>query len=375
MSPTLALACELIARASVTPGDAGCQTLLADRLASLGFAIEALPFGPVHNLWARRGHQAPLLVFAGHTDVVPPGPPTDWTSPPFVPTSRAGRLYGRGAADMKGSLAAMVTACERFFSVHAQPRGSIAFLLTSDEEGPSVDGTVKVMAHLHARGERIDYCLVGEPTSAERLGDTVKNGRRGSLSGTLTVLGIQGHVAYPQHADNPIHRVAPALTELCAAHWDEGNAHFPPTSFQVSNIHAGTGVGNVIPGQLTLDFNFRYCTASRPDDLRQRVHATLDRHGLQYRLHWTHHGAPYLTPPGMLTAAITAAIGQVTGIEAALSTSGGTSDGRFIAPSGAEVVEFGPLNASIHRVDECIAIDDLERLSRIYEAVLDKFLA
>lgn len=372
--PTLELARELVRRPSVTPDDAGCQALLAERLAPLGFRIEPMPFGAVRNLWARRGGEGPLLCFVGHTDVVPPGPREAWRHDPFEPVVEDGFLYGRGAADMKGSLAAMVTACERFLARQPDHRGSIAFLVTSDEEGPAVDGTVRVVETLAARGERIDWALVGEPTAEREAGDVVKNGRRGSLSGRLRVLGRQGHVAYPDKADNPIHRFAPALAELVAARWDEGNEHFPPTTFQVSNLRAGTGAGNVIPGELEAWFNFRYSTETTAEALRERVEATLARHGLRYELAWEHAGAPFLTPEGELLEAVRAAVAAVTGRAPRLSTSGGTSDGRFIAPTGAQVVELGPCNATIHQVDERVGVDELERLSRMYEAVLERLL-
>lgn len=374
MSPTLELARDLIARPSVTPDDQGCQQLLADRLAALGFELEFMNFGAVTNLWARRGRQAPLLAFAGHTDVVPTGPETAWSSPPFRPTVRDGLLYGRGAADMKGSIAAMLTACERFVAAHADHSGSLAFLITSDEEGVATEGTVKVVETLEARGEKIDWCLVGEPSSVARAGDVVKNGRRGSLSGTLTVRGTQGHVAYPHLADNPVHRALPALTELAATAWDNGNAFFPPTTFQISNLHAGTGATNVIPGTLEVLFNFRYSTETDAPTLQQRVQELLDSHGLDYRLDWFHSGAPFLTPAGALVDAVRSAVHEVTGLDTELSTSGGTSDGRFIAPTGAQVVELGPVNATIHKVDECVAVEELERLSQMYEAVLRQLL-
>ncbi|MEJ2644018.1 MAG: succinyl-diaminopimelate desuccinylase [Gammaproteobacteria bacterium] len=374
MSETLDLAQALIARASVTPDDAGCQPLLAERLERMGFRCEPLRFGEVDNLWARRGEHGPLLAFAGHTDVVPTGPLDQWSSDPFVPGIRDGYLYGRGAADMKGSLAAMVTACERYLARHPDSRGSLAFLLTSDEEGPAVDGTVKVVEHLAERGEEMDWCVVGEPTSTEQVGDVIKNGRRGSLSAALTVLGTQGHVAYPQLADNPVHRAAPALAELCATEWDRGNEFFPPTTFQISNIHAGTGATNVIPGQLDVLFNFRYCTETDEQQLSTRVSEVLERHGLKYRIQWTHSGAPFLTEPGTLSEAACAAVRDVCGIEPQLSTSGGTSDGRFIAPTGAQVIELGPVNATIHKVDECVRIEDLDRLSLCYERIIDRLL-
>jgi succinyl-diaminopimelate desuccinylase len=374
MSATLELAKDLISRTSVTPHDGGCQALMSARLSAIGFTCEALAFGEVSNLWARRGDAAPLLVFAGHTDVVPPGPAEHWLSDPFTPTLRDGLLYGRGAADMKGSLAAMVTACESFVARHPGHGGSIGFLITSDEEGPAVDGTVKVVEHLNARGERIDLCLVGEPSSRERLGDVVKNGRRGSLNGRLTVRGRQGHVAYPQLAANPIHLAAPALAELAAIEWDRGNEFFPPTSFQVSNIQAGTGAENVIPGELQVLFNLRYSTELDSPTIRSRVHAVLDRHRLDYRLDWRLSGEPFLTPAGELVAAARTAIREIAGVETELSTSGGTSDGRFIAPTGAQVLELGPLNATIHQVNECVSVDDLDRLSAMYSRILEQLL-
>ena len=372
-SPTLELAMELIRRRSITPEDAGCQNLLAERLERLGFRVERLRFGEVDNLWARLGDDAPLFAFAGHTDVVPPGPVERWQSPPFEPTLRDGCLYGRGAADMKGSIAAMVTACERFLAT-SRPAGSIAFLITSDEEGPAVDGTVKVIEQLEKRDEKIDWCLVGEPTCAERLGDTLKNGRRGSLGGRLRVFGKQGHIAYPHLAQNPVHAALPALAELCATEWDRGNAFFPPTSFQISNIHAGTGATNVIPGELEVLFNFRFSTEVTDAELRQRVESILEAGGFDYALEWTLSGQPFLTPTGRLVDAARAAVGEVTGLEPQLSTSGGTSDGRFIAPTGAEVVELGPLNATIHQIDERVGVQELEQLSTIYQRILDRLL-
>jgi succinyl-diaminopimelate desuccinylase len=378
---TLALLEQLIARASVTPRDVGCLELIGARLEAAGFALERMDSGPddfrVSNLWAvRRGAaaEAPVLVFAGHTDVVPTGDLAKWSSDPFVPTVRDGRLYGRGAADMKTSLAAMVVAAEAFVAAHPDHRGSVAFLLTSDEEGPARDGTVVCVERLRARGERLDYCIVGEPTSVERLGDTVKNGRRGSLSGKLRVIGIQGHVAYPQLARNPVHQAAPALAELAVTEWDGGNAYFPPTTFQISNIAAGTGVGNLIPGELVVDFNFRFSTESTPDTLRQRVHALLERHGLEYTLDWSLSGEPFLTPVGALSAAISAAIEAETGVTTELSTTGGTSDGRFIAKLCPQVVEFGPLNASIHKIDEYVPLDQIAPLTRIYRRTLENLL-
>jgi len=371
---TLELAMELIRRPSLTPNDAGCQELMIERLERVGFTVERLRFGAVDNFWARRGSAKPLVVLAGHTDVVPTGPREKWTSDPFTPTVRDGLLYGRGAADMKGSLAAFVTAVEDFVAAHPDHAGSIALLVTSDEEGPSVDGTVKVVEWLAAQGEKIDYCLIGEPSGVTRVGDTVKNGRRGSLNGRLTVHGVQGHIAYPHLADNPVHRCAPALAELCAIVWDRGNEHFPPTSFQVSNIHAGTGAPNVIPGELSIDFNFRYSTASTDDGLKARVEEVLKRHGLRYTLTWALSGKPFLTPAGRLVDAVRAAIHAELGLKTELSTSGGTSDGRFIAPTGAEVVELGPLNASIHKIDECVGLADLAGLSRTYRRVLERLL-
>ena len=379
---TLALARALIERRSVTPADGGCQALVADRLARIGFECQALDFGPaearVANLWAcRRGARAgaPLVAFAGHTDVVPPGPLERWASDPFSPVERDGRLYGRGAADMKSSIAAMVVAAEQFVAASPDHGGSIAFLLTSDEEGPSVDGTVKVCDWLAARGERIDCCIVGEPTSVDRLGDTVKNGRRGSLSGRLAVRGVQGHIAYPQLARNPIHLAMPALAELAAMRWDDGNAHFPPTAWQISNIHAGTGAGNVIPGELVVDFNFRYSTEATADSLKRRVQTVLARHGLDFEIAWSHSGEPFLTTPGTLSAALLAAIRAECGVDALLSTTGGTSDGRFIAKICPQVVEFGPVNASIHQIDEHVAIADLEPLKAVYRRTLEALVA
>jgi succinyl-diaminopimelate desuccinylase len=382
-SPTLELAQQLMRRPSQTPLDGGCQTLIADRLTPLGFVCEAFDAGPadapVRNLWALRagsgGADAPVFVFAGHTDVVPPGPIERWSSDPFEPSLRDGRLYGRGAADMKSSLAAMVVAIERFLAAHPAPRGAIALLLTSDEEGPALHGTVHVCDVLRQRGQRLDWCVVGEPTSGARLGDTIKNGRRGSLSGRLTVRGVQGHIAYPQLARNPVHEAAPALAELVATRWDEGNAHFPPTSWQISNVHAGTGATNVIPGELVVDFNFRFSTESTPDALKSRVHALLERHALDYRLDWTLGGEPFLTAPGALSDALGAAIRAECGVDPELSTSGGTSDGRFIAKLCAQVVEFGPTNASIHKVDESIGVDELDPLAAIYRRTLEALVA
>ena len=379
---TLALAEQLIARRSVTPEDGGCQELIADRLVRIGFACRALPFGPegarVSNLWAiRRGTEVDgkLLVLAGHTDVVPTGPLAAWHSDPFVPTRRDGRLYGRGASDMKSSIAAMVVAAEEFVAARPRHAGSIAFLITSDEEGPSLDGTARVCDWLKNEGIRLDYCVVGEPTSVDRLGDTIKNGRRGTLSGKLVVRGVQGHIAYPQLAQNPIHLAAPLLAELVAVEWDRGNAHFPPTSWQMSNIHAGTGAGNVIPGELVVDFNFRFSTESTPASLRERFEAIVARHGVEHTLAWTLGGEPFLTTPGRLSDALARAIRGRTGIETTLSTTGGTSDGRFLAKICAEVVELGPVNASIHKIDEHVAIADLDVLKDVYRATLEQLVA
>ena len=374
MNPTIDLARQLIQRRSVTPDDAGCQALIAERLKPLGFRIEPMRFGDVENLWARRGNDGPLFCFAGHTDVVPTGPENRWKQPPFDAAIEGGMLYGRGSADMKGSIAAFITACERFIAAHPNHKGSIAYLLTSDEEGPAVDGTVKVIETLEARNEKITWCLVGEPTSMKQLGDGVKNGRRGSLTGYLTVLGVQGHVAYPHLADNPVHRFAPALTELCATEWDRGNAYFPPTSFQIANINAGTGTNNVIPGELEVMFNFRFSTEQTMESLQRKVQALLDRHGLNYRLHWSLSGNPFLTETGELLPATVEAVREITGIEPEVNTKGGTSDGRFIAPTGAQVLELGPLNTTIHKVDESVGVEDLTRLSTIYETILRKLL-
>jgi succinyl-diaminopimelate desuccinylase len=370
----------LIARPSVTPDDRGCQDLIAERLARAGFVCEQLPFGPadfrVSNLWAVRSgaRPGPTVVFAGHTDVVPPGPLAAWASDPFVPSYRNGKLYGRGAADMKSSVAAMVVAAEEFAQAHPGHAGRIAFLLTSDEEGPSVDGTVKVVQALKERGERLDCCIVGEPTSVEQLGDMIKNGRRGSLSGKLVVHGVQGHVAYPQLARNPIHQATPALAELAAQVWDGGNEYFPPTTWQISNIHGGTGATNVIPGELVVDFNFRFSTASTPEGLKRRVGEILDRHELDWSVKWTLGGEPFLTPAGTLVSALSAAITAETGVTTELSTTGGTSDGRFIAKVCEQVVEFGPVNATIHKVDECVSVDAVEPLKNIFRRTLEGLL-
>jgi succinyl-diaminopimelate desuccinylase len=376
MSDVLDLTCELIRRRSVTPDDAGCQSLLAARLADAGFAIEHLRHGDVDNLWATHGNGAPTLMFLGHTDVVPSGPIASWQSDPFEPALRDGRLYGRGAADMKGSVAAMCLALEAFVQSHPDHAGRVALLLTSDEEGPgNLDGVRKVAAHFRTAGERIDWCVVGEPSARERLGDLIRIGRRGSLSGTLTVRGVQGHVAYPEKAFNPIHAFAPALAELAAVRWDEGNSDFPPTSFQVSNLNAGTGANNVIPGQLVALLNFRYCTASRADDLQARTEAVLSRHGLDFALEWNLSGEPFLTPPGgRLRESVVAVCREWCGIEPEQSTGGGTSDGRFIAPLGVEVVELGPVNATIHKVDECVDVADLEQLPLLYRSICERLL-
>ena len=375
MSKTLELAKELIRRPSVTPDDHGCQQLLAERLEQAGFTNEQLRFGEVDNLWARRGAEAPLFVFAGHTDVVPTGPVEEWDSDPFMPVIRDGYLFGRGAADMKGSIAAMTVACEKFVAEHPDHRGSIAFLITSDEEGPSIDGTVKVIDHLVKRGDKIDWCLVGEPSSVNQTGDMIKNGRRGSLNGKLRIQGKQGHVAYPHLADNPIHRAAPALAELAAVEWDAGNEFFPPTTFQVSNISGGTGAENVIPGVLDIQFNLRFSTESSEDSLKAQVNEILARHGLEYEIYWRLSGQPFLTPAGELVDASREAIRGITGVDTELSTSGGTSDGRFIAPTGAQVVELGPVNATIHQINECVKAEELDTLSIVYGGILTQLLA
>ena len=374
MEKTLALCCELIRHPSVTPDDAGCQALMMDRLAALGFSCTALRFGEVDNFWAERGNDGPILVFAGHTDVVPTGPVEQWHNPPFEPTLVEGSLYGRGAADMKGSLAAMVVACEEFVDQHPDHPGRIGFLITSDEEGDAIDGTVKVMDYLQQQGNPIDWCLVGEPSSSASLGDVIKNGRRGSLGAVLTVNGIQGHIAYPQLADNPIHRALPALAALTAEVWDHGNEFFPPTSLQISNINGGTGVTNVIPGTLQVLFNFRFSTEVTDTVLRERTQAILDAHALDYDIKWSLSGQPFLTPSGELVEAAVSSIAAVTGLATELSTSGGTSDGRFIAPSGAQVVEVGPINASIHKLNENVLAADLPRLADIYRGILERLL-
>ncbi|HET9216985.1 MAG TPA: succinyl-diaminopimelate desuccinylase [Terriglobia bacterium] len=377
MSRTLQLAEQLISRPSVTPDDAGCLDLITTRLAAIGFVCERMDSGPesfrVQNLWAIRKSRKPgarTLVFAGHTDVVPPGPLDQWSRPPFTPTIQNGKLHGRGAADMKGSIAAMIVACEEFVAAQHDPAVSIAFLLTSDEEGPAVDGTVRVCEALTARGERLDWCIVGEPTAVTRTGDTIKNGRRGTMSGKLTVKGVQGHIAYPQLAKNPIHLLAPALTELVNMEWDKGNQFFQPTSWQVSNIHAGTGAGNVIPGACVVDFNFRFCTESTTESLQQRLAGVLGRHGLEYTIDWVVGGLPFLTTPGALVGTVQKVIREETGIETELSTTGGTSDGRFIAQICPEVLELGPPNTSIHKIDEHVDVAELETLKNIYGRVL-----
>ncbi len=375
MSRTLALTEELITLSSVTPEDKGCQARMAELLQPLGFTCETIQSGAVTNLWARRGTAQPLLVFAGHTDVVPTGPLDQWTSNPFKPTHRDGKLYGRGAADMKTSLAAMIVAVEEFVAAHPQHQGSIGFLITSDEEGPATDGTVVVCDQLKARGEQLDYCIVGEPTSVNKIGDMIKNGRRGTMSGKLTIKGVQGHIAYPHLAKNPIHLAMPALAELATVTWDTGNEYYLPTSWQMSNIHAGTGASNVIPGICVVDFNFRFSTASTVEGLQQGVRAILDKHGLEYDLAWTVGGHPFLTPRGILSQALSDAISAETGLTTELSTTGGTSDGRFIAKICPQVVEFGPTNASIHKIDEHIAVAEIDPLKNIYRRTLENLLA
>jgi succinyl-diaminopimelate desuccinylase len=375
MSATLELTQDLIARNSVTPADSGCQEVMCQRLAALGFAIEPLRYGNVDNFWAKRGAAGPVLCFAGHTDVVPTGPLEEWRTNPFVPTIRDGVLFGRGAADMKSGLAAMVTATEDFVARHPNHQGSIAFLITSDEEGPSVDGTKRVVETLNARRERIDYCVVGEPSSEKAIGDTIKIGRRGSLSGRLTVHGVQGHVAYPQMAENPVHTLAPALAELTARTWDQGNEFFQPTTFQISNLNAGTGAPNVIPGELKARFNLRYSPVQSLEELKTTVEDILRKHGVRYSLEWYVSGEPFYTAPGALSNATVAAVKRVTGLTAKLSTGGGTSDGRFIAPMGAQVVEIGVTNATIHKVNECVRVEEIDVLHAIYAGVLEELLA
>ncbi|EEZ41613.1 succinyl-diaminopimelate desuccinylase [Photobacterium damselae] len=374
-SPVISLAKDLLSRRSVTPEDAGCQDVMIERLRQLGFCIETMVFNDTTNLWARRGTQAPLFVFAGHTDVVPSGPIEQWHTPPFEPTIKDGMLYGRGAADMKGSLACMIVAIERFIAENPDHQGSIGLLITSDEEGPFINGTTRVVDTLEARNEKIDLCIVGEPSSTLVVGDVVKNGRRGSITGDLTVKGIQGHVAYPHLADNPVHRALPALAELAAKTWDNGNDYFPPTSFQIPNINAGTGASNVVPGECQVQFNFRFSTELTDEAIKAQVHEILDQHQLDYHLNWTLSGHPFLTEKGTLVDAVVAAIEEVAHITPELSTSGGTSDGRFIARTGAQVIELGPVNATIHKVNECVKIEDLELLTDMYQKVLEKTLA
>ena len=374
MSDTLELAKDLISRPSLTPEDSGCQPLLAERLAKIGFKIENMRFGETDNLWARRGTDGPLFTFAGHTDVVPTGPEENWTFPPFEPTISDGLLYGRGTADMKSSIACMVTACERFIENTPNHHGSIAFLITSDEEGPAHDGTVKVIETLEARNEKIDWCLVGEPSSTNQVCDVIKNGRRGSIGCTLKVKGKQGHVAYPHLAKNPIHEFAPVLKSLVETEWDQGNDYFPATTFQVSNIHSGTGVTNVIPGECEIVFNFRFSTAITDSRIKERVETLLKEHNIEYDIEWALSGQAFLTEPGDLVNATLESIKEVCGYESELSTAGGTSDGRFIAPTGAQVVELGPLNATIHQVNECVGVKDLDILSEVYEKMLCKLL-
>lgn len=374
LSETLALAMDLMGRASVTPEDAGCQALMMERLKAIGFECQPLRFADVDNFWATHGAQGPILVFAGHTDVVPSGPAEKWQTPPFEPTIKNGVLHGRGAADMKGSLAAMVTACERFVAEHPNHKGRIGFLITSDEEGIATHGTVKVVEWLEQQNEKITWCLVGEPSSTAKVGDIVKNGRRGSLGAKLKVIGKQGHVAYPHLAANPIHLAAPALAALAQEKWDNGNNYFPATSFQISNINGGTGATNVIPGEVDIQFNFRFSTEVTEQELRRRTHAILDKFGLEYELQWALSGQPFLTDEGELVKATQQAIKTVTGFETELSTAGGTSDGRFIAPTGAQVIELGPVNKTIHQIDECVVADDLDKLSDMYQKILENLL-
>jgi succinyl-diaminopimelate desuccinylase len=374
MSDTLELAKDLISRVSVTPEDGGCQKLIAERLEKIGFRAEHLCFSEVDNLWITHGNGAPYLIYVGHTDVVPTGPLESWTSDPFQPVIRDGFLYGRGTADMKGSVACMVTALERYIKDHADHKGTVGMLLTSDEEGPSIDGTRRVVDYLNSKNIKIDWCLVGEPTCVKSVGDVIKNGRRGSLGATLKVYGVQGHVAYPHLASNPIHLVSPALAELCNTVWDNGNEFYPPTSFQISNIHGGTGADNVIPGYVDIMFNFRFSTEVTHEELRNRVEKILDNHQLSYDINWKLSGEPFLTPKGKLLDAVIASVKEITGINPEISTSGGTSDGRFIAPTGAEVVELGPVNASIHKIDENVKVEDLDTLSGIYEKILETML-
>lgn len=374
-SATLDLSTELISRPSITPDDKGCQQLLIDKLEPLGFKTEKMRFEEVDNIWLRKGDSAPVFCFAGHTDVVPTGPVESWDSDPFTPTQRDGKFYGRGTADMKGSIAAFTIACERFVKAHPDHKGSIAYLITSDEEGPAKNGTVKVIETLEARNEKIDWCLVGEPSSTNQVGDVIKNGRRGSLGCELSIIGKQGHVAYPHLADNPIHLAAPMLTELTTMQWDKGNDFFPPTTFQISNLNSGTGVTNVIPGTADLVFNFRFSTEVTPEELQEKVEELLKKHELNYEINWALSGMPFLTAEGKLVSAAVEAISDVTGIKTELSTSGGTSDGRFIAPTGAQVLELGPTNATIHQINECVGLDELDTLEEIYFRLLEKLLA
>lgn len=369
-SSTLSLAIDLLKKPSITPKDEGCQALMAERLRAIGFEVTPLAMGDTENFWAIRGTEGPMLCFAGHTDVVPTGPESEWTFPPFEPTIDNGMLYGRGAADMKGSLAAMITACESFVSAHPDHSGRIAFLITSDEEGPATYGTVKVVEWLQEQGEHIDWCIVGEPSSSQQVGDVIKNGRRGSLGAKLTIKGVQGHVAYPHLAKNPIHLAAPALAELSSEHWDNGNEFFPATSFQISNINGGTGATNVIPGEVTLLCNFRFSTELTDELIQQRTEAILNSHKLDYDIDWQLSGQAFLTAKGDLVDATVKAIKTTTGIDTELSTAGGTSDGRFIAPTGSQVVELGPVNATIHKVNECVSVKDLDTLSDIYNNIL-----
>jgi succinyl-diaminopimelate desuccinylase len=374
VSATIALAQDLMGRASVTPEDKGCQELMIARLEAIGFTVERMRFGAVDNFWARRGTQKPVLAFAGHTDVVPTGPVEEWHTPPFEPTLKDGFLYGRGAADMKGSLASWVVALEQFVALHPDHQGSLALLITSDEEGPFVDGTTRVIDALEARNEKIDWCIVGEPSSTHTLGDVIKNGRRGSLTAAITAKGIQGHVAYPHLVNNPIHKVVPALAELAATKWDDGNEFFPPTSFQIANINGGTGASNVVPGHVEVMCNFRYSTELTADDLTAKVEAILDHHQVDYDINWTYNGLPFLTASGALVDACLAAIKATNGTVSQLSTAGGTSDGRFIAPTGAQVVELGPCNATIHKLNECVKVIDLEQLTQVYLAILSRLM-
>ena len=374
LSPTIALAQDLMARASVTPEDKGCQELMIARLKAIGFNVERMPFGDVDNFWARRGTDKPVLAFAGHTDVVPSGPVNQWHTPPFEPTLKDGFLYGRGAADMKGSLASWVVALEEFVALHPNHRGSLALLITSDEEGPFVDGTTRVIDTLEARNEKIDWCIVGEPSSTSTLGDVIKNGRRGSLTATITAKGIQGHVAYPHLVVNPIHKVAPALAELASTKWDDGNESFPPTSFQIANINGGTGASNVVPGHVEVMCNFRYSTELTADELTAKLETILNNHKVDYDIVWTYNGLPFLTNSGALVDACRDAIKATTGTVTELSTAGGTSDGRFIAPTGAQVVELGPCNGTIHKLNECVKVSDLEDLTQVYLGVLTRLM-